>query len=416
MRAIAKPTAIGRADVNNGCPPAPAKRRSPCLHTGCKRHGVPPVFLPSSQQNATLTAKQPANCLRKTTKNDESGDLLPAVVKPRAAFGDRLDSATQSCKQNATDGIVLGSTADFPPQPAAEPITRRISSAEVARRVLAARVARLVRALARVLVDEDPEWIHQARCATRALRATLAAFAPLLDLKEAALLDACLRTLGASLGSVRDNDVLIEHIRLLARRLPDVGESAVDELIARCRAVRERAYAGLASELRDNAYPRLLEDLVRSVCRDSPLIAHPPALRRTTLMCDVMEKPWRRLQEAVRACGDEPTAQQLHAMRIKVKRCRYAAEAVVPLVRDSDVKAAQRFLRRLTRLQDTLGAFQDAVNERRRLRELTAAKLDRFVAGEVAGLEAHVAATARASWRKAWKRAAAHKLRFWRAA
>jgi CHAD domain-containing protein len=180
--------------------------------------------------------------------------------------------------------------------------------------------------------------------------------------------------------------------------------------------VREIVYAALISELRDDAYPRLVEDLVRAVCRDSPLIVRPNGLRRETLMHDVIGKPWRQLKRAVRDCGDDPTAAQLHALRIKVKRCRYATEAVVPLVTKPQAPAARQFLRRLARLQDTLGSFHDAVTESDRLRELAASKLDRFVAGEVAGLEAKIADDARGSWRKAWKRASQRKLRFWRAA
>jgi CHAD domain-containing protein len=206
----------------------------------------------------------------------------------------------------------------------------------------------------------------------------------------------------------------IEHITVLAKRLPDVGGSAVDGLVARCQAVREQAYGKLTADLRDDAYPRLLEALVRAVCRDSPLIVHPQALHRKSLLRDVIEKPWRRLKRAVRSCGDDPTSAQLHAERIRVKRCRYATEAVVPLFRKSSAGAAQRFLRRLARLQDTLGSFQDAVNETDRLRVLTSSKLDRVVAGEVAELEAQVAATARASWRKAWKRTSRREVLFWR--
>jgi CHAD domain-containing protein len=336
----------------------------------------------------------------------------PHQTDPPAVSG-RSECAAGGCKR-IDDDLGLAQTARAASDVAEEPLTRRTSSAEVARRVLSARVARLVRAIARVLVDEDPELIHQARSATRALRANLSAFAPLLDSAETALFDTRLRALGASLGCVRDNDVLIEHIGVLAQRLPDVGESAVDGLIARCREVREHAYEKLASELRDDAYPQLLESLVRAVCRDSPLIAHPRALNRRTLVHDVIQKPWRRLQRAVRACGEKPTPEQLHAVRIKVKRCRYATEAVVPLVHDAQKEAAQRFLRRLTRLGETLGTFTDAVNESARLRELAAAKQDRFAAGEVAGLEARIAETAGNSWRKAWKRASKREIRFWR--
>ncbi len=326
----------------------------------------------------------------------------------------QADCFAPSCKRIAAIDDLLDD--DPGTETALTPITPQTSSAEVARRALAACVARLVRALARVLVDEDAEWIHQARSAGRALRANLAAFAPLLDREEAAQLDARLRALGHSLGGVRDNDVLIEHIIVLAQRLPDVGESSLDGLVAQCRAAREYSYAKLTSELQNDAYPQLLEDLVRAVCRDSPLIVYPQALSRETLVRSVIERPWRRLERAVDSCGDDPTPAQLHSVRIKAKRCRYAVEAVAPLVRASRADTAQQFLRRLTRLQDTLGSFQDAVSESERLRALTSSKLDRFVAGEVAELEARVAAKALASWRKAWKRASRRELRFWRSA
>ena len=180
------------------------------------------------------------------------------------------------------------------------PITRRSPSTDVARRALAASVANLVRALARVLVEEDPEWIHQARSATRALRANLLAFAPLFDRAESALLDGRLRELATTLGAVRDNDVLIDHLQSLGKRLPILDEAAIDRLVAGCRTVREHAYADLLARLRDDAYPRLLEDLVRSVCHDSPLIVYPDGIHRRSLVRDVVSEPWRRLRKAVR--------------------------------------------------------------------------------------------------------------------
>jgi hypothetical protein len=48
------------------------------------------------------------------------------------------------------------------------------------------------------------------------------------------------------------------------------------------------------------------------------------------------------------------------------------------------------------------------VTERDRLRSLARAGLDRYVAGELAGVETGVASAARAAWRKAWKKAARH--------
>ena len=56
----------------------------------------------------------------------------------------------------------------------------------------------------------------------------------------------------------------------------------------------------------------------------------------------------------------------LHAVRIKVKRARYAAELAQPVVG----KPARRFIERAKDLQDLLGDHQDAVTAQERLRKL----------------------------------------------
>lgn len=67
----------------------------------------------------------------------------------------------------------------------------------------------------------------------------------------------------------------------------------------------------------------------------------------------------RRLKKLVVVEDDlsllEPPA--LHAIRLSAKRLRYAAEVFAPLYPG---KATARFLRRLSRLQDLLGALNDA--------------------------------------------------------
>jgi CHAD domain-containing protein len=280
--------------------------------------------------------------------------------------------------------------------------------ANVARRVLSAAVADLDRALAHVCRDGDERWIHRARNSIRALRATLSAFAPLLEEQRYASFNARLRELAVRLGPVREADVLIEHITALAPRLPQTDAAAIEQIIARCREVRGAAYATFLAELGQATAAHLVGDLRRSLEPAGSLIVHPAAIASDHLPRTVIAKPWRRLKKTVRSCGKDPGAAELHAIRIKAKRCRYVAEALVPLLPKSRRADARRFLRRLTRLQDALGTFHDAVTERDRLRSLARAGLDRYVAGELAGVETGVASAARAAWRKAWKKAARH--------
>jgi CHAD domain-containing protein len=62
----------------------------------------------------------------------------------------------------------------------------------------------------------------------------------------------------------------------------------------------------------------------------------------------------------------DPTDDELHAVRIETKRARYAAELAEPVLG----KAGARFLRRAKVVQDVIGEHQDAFVAEARIREL----------------------------------------------
>ena len=75
--------------------------------------------------------------------------------------------------------------------------------------------------------------------------------------------------------------------------------------------------------------------------------------------------PWKKLAKAVKALDDPPPDEELHAVRIRAKRCRYAVEAVAPVVG----KEAKRIASAVAGLQGVLGDHQDAVVAEGWLRE-----------------------------------------------
>jgi CHAD domain-containing protein len=83
----------------------------------------------------------------------------------------------------------------------------------------------------------------------------------------------------------------------------------------------------------------------------------------------------------VEALPAAPAAEDLHTVRIKVKRARYAAELATREVG----RPAARLVERLKTLQDILGTHQDAAVAEARLRELAGEASDSR-AGLVAGL------------------------------
>jgi CHAD domain-containing protein len=101
----------------------------------------------------------------------------------------------------------------------------------------------------------------------------------------------------------------------------------------------------------------------------------------------------------------------LHEVRIRAKRCRYAAEAVAPVVG----APARRFAKRIAAVQDVLGAHHDAVVAAEWLRDAAthAPTADRFAAGALAGMVRLDEEAARAAWPAAWAAARRKQLRSW---
>jgi CHAD domain-containing protein len=102
------------------------------------------------------------------------------------------------------------------------------------------------------------------------------------------------------------------------------------------------------------------------------------------------------VRKAVQKLPDDPADEELHAVRKKGKRARYAAEL-------AGWKAP---VRRAKELQDVLGEHQDAVVASVRLRELAAGATPEqaLAAGRLVEREEERRLEARAAWPKAWKK------------
>jgi CHAD domain-containing protein len=281
---------------------------------------------------------------------------------------------------------------------------------EVLRAAVATSTARLVAHDPGVRLGANPEDVHQARVATRRLRSDLRTFHAVADPTWSEPLRDELRWLGERLGEVRDTDVLLERFdrRLAALPAPeaDAGERLLEGLHDHRDAAREELLAAMRS-------PRYVALLDRLVAATHVVPASPGGGDLDVDLGDVVAKPWRKLRNAVEELDEDPPDTALHAIRIRAKRCRYAAEAVAPAVG----KPARRFARVIADVQEVLGEHQDAVIAGQWLRTHAADRRDdpacSFVAGELAAIEDAAATASRAEWPAVWKRARAKRLRRW---
>jgi CHAD domain-containing protein len=274
---------------------------------------------------------------------------------------------------------------------------------------LASGTLRLFRHEAGVRTGEDPEAVHQARVATRRLRSTLRTFSSLLDPDWTDRLRDELKWLADLLGQVRDTDVLLERFNEHLAALPAADAKVGPRLLAALVDQRDSARRRLLRAMATERYAVLLDDLVAAAAAPALLPgADRPAAQ---VMPPLVAKPWKRLRKQVRKAGDDPPDDQLHQIRIRAKRARYAAEAVEPVIG----QPAEDYADAVADLQSVLGDHQDAVVGEAWLREAAgSARRDvALVAGLLIAAERASAADTRERWRAVWKTASRKKLRAW---
>ncbi len=207
----------------------------------------------------------------------------------------------------------------------------------------------------------DPEELHKMRAAVRRLRAILGAVRDMFDLDWLEGLRGELDWLGTVLGGLRDLDVLREYLRKELASLKPAARVVGDDLFDLVDAQRAHAQHKIVAALDGERYTKLLARLERAVQR-------PKVVSSDLSLPAVAASQFKKLRRAVKALPKKPNDDDLHAVRIRVKRARYAAELAQPIVG----KPAERFVARTKKLQDILGEYQDAVVAEKRLRTLVA--------------------------------------------
>jgi CHAD domain-containing protein len=271
-------------------------------------------------------------------------------------------------------------------------VPRKASPAEALALRLQAQVAQLLAHDPGTRLGSDPEDLHQLRVATRRLRAFLRAARPLLAHEPAEALRAELGWLGGLLGPPRDLDVLIEHFRDAVAALGDEA-GAAGELVASLEARREGARGTLLEALDSQRYFDLLDRL------DAFASSPPTVDGAAESLAAIWWKEVKRVRRAVAALPRDADDAALHAVRILVKRARYAAE----LAAHELGRRGAAFVEQAKSLQDILGAHQDATVGVELIAEWAGDRPEvAHAAGVLRERELARKAEARAAWPTAW--------------
>jgi CHAD domain-containing protein len=240
----------------------------------------------------------------------------------------------------------------------------------------------------------DPENLHQFRVANRRLRAALRTGRKLLDPAWATTVKAELVRLSRVTGPLRDCDVLLEQLEHELERADSADLPAAGALTTTLRAQRDDLRRELCRLLDSAEYLGLLDRLEQPVKAAS----RPPKRQ----LAEVASGQLSMFVERVRTLGHRPSDSELHAVRIAVKRVRYAIE----LGGSPNRRKSAGIIDAARHLQDVLGAHQDTAVAESRLRALAEDAYDgsiSFVAGALAERQRqrrhHVARELPAAWK-----------------
>ena len=214
---------------------------------------------------------------------------------------------------------------------------------------------------------KDPEGVHQLRVGIRRLRAAFAVFREVVPEAERTAIAGELRWLQQELGPAREWDVFINGtLQAVAKRL---GNDGVAALLRAAEAQRAEAYERARTALVDRRTTDLLLRLEGWL--DGQLERHaPPAaaadgeasnglgdrpiMAFAAALFEARHGRVHKLGSKLRKLDQE----QLHELRIRVKKLRYATEFFRDLHAD---KFAKRYVAALKDLQEALGAVNDTL-------------------------------------------------------
>jgi CHAD domain-containing protein len=200
------------------------------------------------------------------------------------------------------------------------------------------------------LIDEV-EGIHQSRVASRRLRELVPALASPSQVREVRTLRRGLRDVTRLLGRSRELDVALGTLRDIEARTP--GHAVAVEAV-RAHVVREREDE--SRRVRDHVGGVDVDDLAAATLALAARNATPAAARACARRAaSRLGRRTRQLETAVVHAGLFFAPGPLHAVRIALKKFRYALEVAERLGRFR----LGGTLRRLKGLQDLLGDLHD---------------------------------------------------------
>jgi CHAD domain-containing protein len=252
-------------------------------------------------------------------------------------------------------------------------------------------------------LGEDPEELHQLRVNARRIDATLGLFrrqlpAPLVRARKPT------KVILRSLGTARDLDVQLRELAHYCAHLPEEERAAAEPLRTLLERERTRARARMVRSLDAEPTRRWLETLAQAT--NAEHVGANGADRAMMVMPERVRRRFRKLRKSVRKLRPKSSMEDYHLVRRRAKQLRYATECGSVMFG----KPADEMLKALRRMQDKLGAHQDACMAQSRLAAIAADPASAlppttlFLMGRLAEHYAQVTGETRSTLTRSWRK------------
>ncbi len=213
----------------------------------------------------------------------------------------------------------------------------------------------------------SPEGVHQVRVAVRRLRSALTAFRTILPSTQRRRISHDLRWIAHRLGNAREWDVFNDEV-LAAVQEPLRADRSLAAFTAAVQSAQADAYSDVMKTITSARYTEALLGFEAWLEGGAWLTAL--GKDRDEPARDFARNALKKLHRRLHKLGDRITEleeAELHELRIRAKKLRYAAEFFRSLFPGSEAKL---FIRSLSEIQDRLGSLNDGAMVRHRLAEL----------------------------------------------
>jgi len=282
--------------------------------------------------------------------------LGPVVADLREACG----LAPAALSKYEAGLLALGITVPGAPDLGSTEVTADSTLGELAFAVLRRHLGALLAREPGTRLGENIEELHDMRVATRRLRAAIDLFVGVLPVRVSTVRTE-LGWLAAVLGEVRDFDVQLEHMDDMGewRIAWAAGEAGVDPLVHLrdlLVARREQAREHLLAALESSRYEKLTSTLTQMAVVGPSRRNAAARIPAVVSVPDLVAPRHRSVVKGARRAKRSGVEEDFHRLRIRCKRLRYSLEFTSDLYGGR----AERFVKRMAKLQDALGLMQDA--------------------------------------------------------